>query len=96
MASTLQDLDRYICRDGDDGPSCNTLVAALEQHARATESLAMALREACELLRGGKLNYGKCEVCGAAFELLRSDAKYCSNACKTKAYRIRRTKEETT
>lgn len=90
MSANLEDLDQYICRDGEDDPIGSRLAAAIEHHARATAALAVVLREVCDLLRGEKLKYSRCAVCGAAFELARSDAKYCSNACKTKAYRERR------
>lgn len=32
---------------------------------------------------------GRCEVCGDPFQLHRQDTKYCSSACKQKAYRKR-------
>jgi hypothetical protein len=32
----------------------------------------------------------RCEVCGEPFEAARSDAKYCSNACRQRAYRERK------
>lgn len=31
----------------------------------------------------------KCEICSKRFEAVRSDAKYCSNACKQKAHTLR-------
>ena len=32
----------------------------------------------------------ECDVCGKAFTAPRSDTKFCSSACKQKAYRLRR------
>lgn len=37
----------------------------------------------------------QCAVCGEPFEPARADARYCSPACKQKAYRVRVTLNET-
>ncbi len=36
-----------------------------------------------------------CELCGSVFTATRHDARYCSNACRSRANRIRRNRERT-
>lgn len=31
----------------------------------------------------------RCELCGLVFKAKRHDARYCSNACRSRAYRVR-------
>jgi len=44
---------------------------------------------ACEQRRRAR-STRRCEMCGETFELTRTDAKFCSDACRQRAYRQRR------
>jgi hypothetical protein len=52
-----------------------------------TRAAPVSVTEPLSVTDGDELSVTRCEVCGTAFEVSRKTARYCSAACRQKAYR---------
>jgi hypothetical protein len=69
------------------GESYECISAVLGVSASSARRLLQ--RYECFQNRGGSCNH-TCGACGEPFDSSRSDARYCSNACRQDAYRKRK------
>lgn len=78
--------------------TCGRLVVQTEQRPRhnvCCERCAIPAQEAGRRRPLPQRHEATCELCGVEFTQERSDARYCSNACRQAAYRERKREEAT-